>query len=59
MRFIKIIIFIIALLLVLFTPETMAYAKIARFMGIGIIIFFLMQLMSKVPSKKSEDDTKI
>lgn len=59
MRIIKIIILVVALILAFFTPETIPNAKIIRFAGIGVIMLLLMRLMSKIPSKKNEDETHI
>ena len=50
---------VLALIVAFFTPETIPNAKIIRFAGIGVIMLLLMRLMSKVPSKKNEDETQI
>jgi hypothetical protein len=54
MRFLKIIIIILALLFAFYTPDSFLYAKIVRILSMAIFVFFLMRLMSKIPSKKDD-----
>lgn len=56
MRVLKIIIIIVALLFAFYTPDSFVYSKIVRLIGMAIFIYFLMRLMSKIPSKKDENE---
>jgi hypothetical protein len=56
MRVLKIIVVVLALIFAFYTPDSFVYAKIVRILSMAVFVYFLMRLMSKIPSKKEEDE---